>query len=67
MVVDWRPQVTEQTIIETMDIPGGDDYRWMPELNMIILSPRLDALGRRRTVDRIYEEWRCNGCVEATA
>lgn len=49
---------TEQTVVVTMNIPGGDDARWMPEFNLIVLAPHLDDLGRRRAVDEVQARWR---------
>lgn len=50
----------EQTVVVTMDIPGDGDWRWMPEMNVLVLAAHLDELGRRRAIDEAQATWRDN-------
>lgn len=44
--------------IMTMEPAYGEDAVWHPELNLVVLSPRLDAAGRERALDELQAEWR---------
>lgn len=36
----------------------GEDAVWHPGLNIVTVSPRLDAAGRERALDELQAEWR---------
>lgn len=44
--------------IVIMDLPFEQDALWFQEFNIVAVSPRLDAAGRERALDRLQEEWR---------
>jgi hypothetical protein len=48
----------EQTVQMILDLPPGQDWRWLPDCNMIVLSSRLDEDGRQRAREDLYATWR---------
>lgn len=44
--------------IVIMEPSHGEDAVWHPELNMVVVSPRLDAAGRERALDELQARWR---------
>jgi hypothetical protein len=48
----------EQTVFRTMELPQGQDYLPFPELNVVVLSDRLNCEGRRRAIEEYQAQWR---------
>lgn len=44
--------------IEIMEPAHGEDAVWHQELNIVVVSPRLDAAGRERALDELQRQWR---------
>lgn len=44
--------------VVTMEPSHGRDWDWHRELNILVLSPRLDAAGRQRAKDEFLDEVR---------
>lgn len=49
---------SEQTVFVTMDLPDGEDWTWMPDVNVVGLSSRLDCEGRLRALDDLQRQWK---------
>jgi hypothetical protein len=48
----------EETVFRVMELPEGTDYLPYPELNVVVLSDRLDCKGRLRAVEECQAQWR---------
>lgn len=44
--------------IVIMETAYGEDAVWHPDLNLVVLHPRLDAAGRERALDELQARWR---------
>lgn len=55
------PTLSEDTIFRTIDLPpGGPDYRWFADLNVVGLRRGLDCAGKLRAIAELQEWWRTN-------
>lgn len=52
--------MNDRTIVRTVRLPAGKDFHWFNDLNLLALSDRLDAAGRRRAVDQLQAQWRAS-------
>lgn len=50
----------QETLVVTFELPFGRDWFWYADLNIVALSPRLDAAGRERALAELQEHWRTN-------
>ena len=51
-------ETVEQTVQMILDLPAGQDWRWLPDCNIIVLSARLDEAGRQRAISDLQATWR---------
>jgi hypothetical protein len=52
------PECNEQTIVKVMQLPEGKDWRWFPDLNLVVVSDRLDKAGQAAALADLQEKWR---------
>jgi hypothetical protein len=48
----------EETVVRVLDLPDGQDWKWLGDANVVILSSRLDCAGRLRALDELQKHWR---------
>lgn len=48
----------EDTIIKTGPLAEGRDWRWYPDLNVVVLSDRLDCVARLQAFDELQQWWK---------
>lgn len=53
-----RGQLNEHTVIVEVDLPGGEDWRWFGELNVLALRRGLDDPARQAAIDEMQLWWR---------
>lgn len=44
--------------IVIMETAYGEDAVWHPDLNLVVLHPRLDEAGREQALDELQARWR---------
>lgn len=50
--------MNEDTLVKTMPLPYGQEWLWIADANMVILSPCLDEVGRERALCEVSAHWR---------
>lgn len=58
--------MSEQTIIKVMDIPAEPGFVWHPDINLAVLSSRLDEAGREVALSKLQDHWR-RTCIRVVA
>jgi hypothetical protein len=56
--MDTQGEPVEETVQMVLDLPPGQDWRWMPDCNIVVLSSRLDEAGRQRALCDLQATWR---------
>lgn len=48
----------EETVKMFLDLPPGQDWKWLPDCNIVVLSSRLDEEGQEAALSDLQATWR---------
>lgn len=48
----------EETVKMVLDLPPGQDWKWLPDCNIIVFSSRLDEAGQEAALTDLQATWR---------
>lgn len=50
--------MTEETVFRVLNLPGGRDYIWYPDLNVVALRRGMNCEQKMLALDEFQSHWR---------